>query len=424
MQPAIELQDVEVHYRIHREQIRSVKELVIRYAKQNVEYRDVRALNGITLQIQPGQVFGILGQNGAGKSTLMRILALVLPPTRGTVSVRGRIGPLLDLSSSFSPELTGTENIYLTGAILGLGKQEMQRRFDAIVDFAELRPFIDAPMRTYSSGMMARLGFAVATSVDADILLVDEVLSVGDEQFQAKCQARIGEYQRQGATIVVVSHSPDLVRKMCDRGLWLDKGQTRLLGDARDVASAYQRFLRTDAFRGTRFFHPNWFVPRAEFVRMLVQAFALPLIYPEKPTFSDITPSSPVYPYLETAYAHAWVTGFEGGPNFLPSFTITHADAVQVVRNALDAQSASPFSASVNGNHPGTGPAPERFFANTQAEGDGLTRGEAMNLIVANSPLKCVVPPQSSFADIPHDSPYYAHIETALALGLIEEWLL
>ena len=211
MQSSIVLEDVHVHYRVHREQIRSFKEFVIRYAKRKLEYVDVHALSGITLRIQPGEVFGILGQNGAGKSTLMRVLAMVLPPTHGTVSVQGRIAPLLDLFSSFSTELTGTENIYLTGAILGLEKKEMQRRFDSIVDFAELREFIDAPMRTYSSGMMARLGFSVATSVDADILLVDEVLSVGDEQFQAKCQARINEYQRQGATIVLVSHSPDAV---------------------------------------------------------------------------------------------------------------------------------------------------------------------------------------------------------------------
>lgn len=415
MQAAIELQDVRVHYRAHREPIRSFKEFFIRYAQRNLEYLDVHALSGITLQIQPGQVFGILGQNGAGKSTLMRVLAMVLPPTHGTVSVQGRIAPLLDLSSSFSPELTGTENIFLTGAILGLGRKEMTERFDAIVDFAELRAFIDAPLRTYSSGMMARLGFAVATSVDADILLVDEVLSVGDEQFQAKCQARISDYQRQGATIVIVSHSPEVVRKMCDRALWLDKGQTQMLGDGREVASAYQRFLRTDEFRGTRFFHPGWFVPRAEFVRMLVRAHALPLITPEKSTFSDVMPSSPFYPYIETAHTHAWITGFEGGPLFLPSFTITRADAIELVQKAARVNSMPISLTHFNGND---------LRGITPTESDGLTRGEAVRLIVANSPLEKIVPTEPSFADIPPDSPYDAAIETALAHGLIEEWLL
>lgn len=414
----IELADVHVRYRVYREEIRSLKEFTIRAAQRNLKLLDVHALAGITLEIQRGQVFGVLGQNGAGKSTLMRVLALVLPPTQGSVRVHGRIAPLLDLYSSFSTELTGTENIYLTGAILGLTRKEMQQRFDSIVDFAGLREFIDAPMRMYSSGMMARLGFAVATSVDADVLLVDEVLAVGDEQFQAKCQARLSEYQRQGTTIILVSHSPDVVRTMCDRALWLDKGKPRLTGDARDVASAYQRFLRTDVFRGTHFFHPGWFVPRGDFVRTLVRAHGLALITPAKPTFADVAPVMPSFPFIETASGHAWITGFEGGSNFLPTFTITRTDAQTLVENAAYPNPLAESRLFPNGNH-----TTDSTFELTPGEGDGLTRAEAVRLIVANSPLERVVPPQPSFADISPDSPYYAAVETALAHGLIEEWL-
>lgn len=419
----IVLEDVHVRYRVHRQEIRSFKEFVIRYAKRELEYLDVRALDGISLRIQPGEVLGVLGQNGAGKSTLMRVLALVLPPTSGKVSVQGRIAPLLDLYSSFAAELTGRENIYLTGAILGLGRKEMDRRFDAIVDFAELCEFIDAPMRTYSSGMMARLGFAVATSVDADVLLVDEVLAVGDEQFQAKCQARMSDYQRQGATIVIVSHSPDVISKICDRALWLDKGHARLLGDAREVALAYQRFLRTAEFRGTRFFHPNWFVSRAEFVRMLVRAHGLPLVTPDKASFSDVTPAVPFYPYIETARTRSWITGFEGGANFLPSFTITRADARQVVQNAAHSVSLAESLPGPNGSHAESGNSDGLCGDIIATEGDGLTRAEAVILIVANSHLERAAPLQPSFADVPPDSPYHAPVETALAQGLIEEWL-
>lgn len=411
MLPTIVLDDVHVQYRVSRERVRSLKEFLIQYAQRKIQYLDVHALNNITLQVQAGEVLGVLGQNGAGKSTLMRVLARVLPPTRGTVLVRGRIAPLLDLNSSFSPELTGSENIYLTGAILGLTKREMDRRYDAIVDFAELREFIDAPMRTFSSGMSARLGFAVATSVDADVLLIDEVLAVGDEQFQAKCQTRISEYQRRGATIIIVSHSPEVVRKLCDRGLWLEHGKMQMLGDAREVANAYQRFLRTDAFRGTRFFHSNWFVSRAEFVRMLVRAQALALVTPEKPSFADVPPALPFYAYIETARAQGWITGFEASANYLPSFTITRADARDLVLSATRAYAHAETLMSSNGNH-------------ADPEGDGLTRANAVRLIVRQIGLELVVPSAASFADIPTGDAYYVEIETALSHGLLEEWLL
>ena len=167
---------------------------------------------------------------------------------------------------------------------------------------------------------------------------------------------------------------------MCDRGLWLDKGQPQLLGDAREVASAYQRFLRTDAFRGTRFFHPNWFVPRAEFVRMMVQAHALPLITPEKPSFSDVAPSLPFYTYIETAHARAWIKGFEGGPNFLPLFTISRADARLIVLNAVQSDIAAEIPAGSNGDQAFTYWAPELFGEDFPTEGDGLTRAEAVTV--------------------------------------------
>lgn len=421
MESTIVLEDVHVRYSVLRERVRSLKQFAIQYAHRKIQYLDVHALTAISLQVQPGEVLGVLGQNGAGKSTLMRVLARVLPPTQGAVFIRGRIAPLLDLYSSFSPELTGAENIYLTGAILGLTRQEMDRRYDAIVEFAELHEFIDAPMRTYSGGMSARLGFAVATSVDADVLLIDEVLAVGDEQFQAKCQARIAEYQRRGATIVIVSHSPEIVRKLCDRGLWLDQGKMQLWGDARQVASAYQRFLRTDAFRGTRFFHPNWFVPRADFVRMLVRAYKLPLITPDQPTFADVPPASAFYPYIETAYARGWISGFEKSANFLPSFTVTRPDARAMARHAAHADVLPGILPGSKDSNELTGLDPGLF---PPSEGDGLSRAEAVRLIVESADIERVTPLTSSFADIPPNAPHAVEIETALAHALLEEWLI
>jgi ABC-type polysaccharide/polyol phosphate transport system ATPase subunit len=192
-------------------------------------------------------VFGIIGANGAGKSTLLKVISRVMRPTEGRVRVYGRVVPLLELGAGFHPELTGRENIFLNGAILGFTRREMEAKFQRIVEFSELQDFIDAPLRTYSSGMWARLGFAVAIDTEPDILILDEILSVGDEAFQRKCVARIEELRQHGVTILLVTHNTELVASMCSRAAWLDHGRLQLVGEAAVVAQAY----RESQFAGT-----------------------------------------------------------------------------------------------------------------------------------------------------------------------------
>jgi len=234
------LQDVGVRYRIPSERIHSFKEYAIRRLQRKLQMRDFWALQDINLSIQQGEAFGLIGNNGAGKSTLLKLVARVFRPTSGRVLVIGQVAPLLEFGAGFHPELTGRENIYLNGALLGFTRNEMEEKFQRIVDFAELWDFIDSPMRTYSSGMWARLGFASATDVQPDILLVDEVLSVGDEAFQRKSLARMESFRENGATIVLVSHSMDLIETMCRRAAWLDHGQIKAIGSAGEVIQAYR----------------------------------------------------------------------------------------------------------------------------------------------------------------------------------------
>lgn len=244
-EPVIHLSGVSVCYRLPTEQILSFKEYAIKWLGRRVQYHDHWALREVDLTVRPGEIVGVIGPNGAGKSTLLRVIARVLKPTRGHAQVRGRIGPLLELSAGFDPELTGRENVYLNGAILGLSRREVDRRFDGIVAFAELEEFIDSPMRTYSSGMIARLGFAVVTEVDADILLIDEVLSVGDQAFQAKCEERIQRYRDAGASILLVSHSINTIRLNCDRVVWLAGGYKQADGMPAPVIEEYLNWLKT-----------------------------------------------------------------------------------------------------------------------------------------------------------------------------------
>jgi len=237
---AICLQDVCVRYRIPSERIHSFKEYAIRRLQRKVHMRDFWALQDVNLSIQRGEAFGLIGNNGAGKSTLLKLVARVFRPTSGRVLVMGHVAPLLEFGAGFHPELTGRENIYLNGALLGFTRDEMEEKFQRIVDFAELWDFIDSPMRAYSSGMWARLGFAAATDVQPDILLVDEVLSVGDEAFQRKSAERMESFHENGATIVLVSHIMTLIERMCHRAAWLDHGQIKALGSVSDVIQAYR----------------------------------------------------------------------------------------------------------------------------------------------------------------------------------------
>jgi ABC-type polysaccharide/polyol phosphate transport system ATPase subunit len=201
------------------------------------------ALEGVSFEVPAGSTFGVIGANGSGKSTLLKLLAGITRPTRGTLAVDGRISALIELGAGFHPEISGRENVYINGIMLGLNRREVEERFDEIVEFAEMRRFIDAPVKTYSSGMYMRLGFSVAIHVEPEVLLIDEVLAVGDEAFTRKCLDKIGEFRRRGRTILIVTHSLGLVEKMCDDVLWLRQGKVAAEGDPKRVVDAYLSFV-------------------------------------------------------------------------------------------------------------------------------------------------------------------------------------
>ena len=239
-QEAILLENVGVRYRVPTERIGTFKEYMIRRLQRKVQNRDFWALHGVNLSVNRGEVFGLVGHNGAGKSTLLKLIARVLRPTEGRVVVRGQVAPLLEFGAGFHPELTGRENVFLNGALLGFTRHEMEEKFKRIVDFAELWDFIDAPIRTYSSGMLARLGFAVATDVRPDILIIDEVLAVGDESFQRKSAERMQSFRDQGATILLVSHNMTTIEAMCLRAAWIDHGQLKGVAEVGEIIRKYR----------------------------------------------------------------------------------------------------------------------------------------------------------------------------------------
>jgi ABC-2 type transport system ATP-binding protein len=226
---AVDVRDISKRFRLAHGQYNSLKERLIHGGKRQ-QSDDFWALNGVSLTVNEGETVGILGRNGSGKSTLLKCICGVLQPTSGEVAVRGKLAGLLELGAGFQQDLTGRENIYLNGSLLGMSKRDVDKVFDAIVDFSELEEFIDGPVKFYSSGMYVRLGFAVAVNMDPDILVVDEVLAVGDERFQRKCIDRIKQFQKEGRTILLVTHSADNVRSICDRGIVLSHG--RLIAEA------------------------------------------------------------------------------------------------------------------------------------------------------------------------------------------------
>jgi ABC-2 type transport system ATP-binding protein len=236
--PAISVQGVSKRFRLFHERPTSVKEGVLRFRRSRAE--DFWALHDVSAEIPDGQTVGLLGANGSGKTTLLKIIGGILRPTEGRVVTRGRIAALLELGAGFHPELTGRENVYLNASILGLSKKETDRHFDEIVGFAELEEFIDNQVKFYSSGMFVRLGFAVAVHVDPHILLVDEVLAVGDEAFQRKCINRVREFQQEGRTIVFVTHAVPLVQRICDQAVLLDHGRVRAAGEVDGVIKDFR----------------------------------------------------------------------------------------------------------------------------------------------------------------------------------------
>jgi ABC-2 type transport system ATP-binding protein/lipopolysaccharide transport system ATP-binding protein len=235
---SIRVQGVSKKFRLERNRPSSIKEAVLRHGKHS-DADDFWVLRDINLDIPPGSFFGLIGHNGSGKSTLLRLMAGIHRPTTGTIESEGRLSALLELGSGFHPDLTGRENVYLNGAMLGLSRKQMAASMDQIIEFSGIGEFIDEPVKIYSSGMYVRLGFAVAVNVDPELLLVDEVIAVGDEEFQRRCMAHMNKLRAGGATIVLVSHNTNLMANLCDTLGWLDHGRLMMVGDPEEVIEAY-----------------------------------------------------------------------------------------------------------------------------------------------------------------------------------------
>ncbi len=236
----IELRNVTMDFKVQKENIKSIKEYLVNIIKGKVTYERFRAVNDISIYIKPGEVCGIIGRNGAGKSTLLKLIAGVLNPTEGQVTVKGTIAPMLELGAGFDHDLTARENVFLNGAILGYSKLFLEEKYDDIVAFSELYEFMDQPIRTFSSGMMMRLAFSIATIVDPEILIVDEILSVGDSHFAKKSGERMKQLMSSGTTVIMVSHILSQIEELCDRVVWLDKGKVLMDGKAADVCRRYR----------------------------------------------------------------------------------------------------------------------------------------------------------------------------------------
>lgn len=236
----IEAEQISMKFRLTDDRIFSLKEFVTKKLAGKLNYKEFWALSDVSFSIKKGEVVGIIGRNGSGKSTLLKVISGILKPTTGAVTTQGTIAPMLELGSGFDPDLTGRENIFLNGAILGYNKAFLESKFQEILKFSELGEFMEIPIRNYSSGMMMRLAFSTATLVNPEILIVDEILAVGDENFQRKSQARMKEMMSGGTTVLLVSHALSQIREMCDRVIWLDGGHVKMIGPTQEVCDAYQ----------------------------------------------------------------------------------------------------------------------------------------------------------------------------------------
>lgn len=241
MKYVIEVKKMSMSFNVLNEKVTSLKEFFIKFLKGNIKYRKFNALNDINFSIQKGEVVGLIGFNGAGKSTLLKLISGVLTPTEGSVTIEGRIAPLIELGAGFDPELTGRENVVLNSKLLGFSKKEIKDRMDSIIGFSELKDFIDIPLKNYSSGMLARLGFSIATSYTPEVLIVDEVLSVGDFHFQEKSIKKIHDMIQGGTTVFFVSHNIQQVRELCTRVIWIDNGNLKADGDVESITEEYMR---------------------------------------------------------------------------------------------------------------------------------------------------------------------------------------
>ena len=238
---AVEVNQVSMRFNLSREKLDSIKEYIVRLVQRRLFFDEFWALQDVSFCVRRGSVFGLVGYNGAGKSTLLKIIAGVMKPTNGTITVRGSIAPLIELGTGFDGDLSAKDNVYLNGAVMGYDHAFMVQHYDEIIAFAEIEEFQNVPLKNYSSGMNARLAFAIATIVQPDIMIADEILSVGDYKFQEKCMARIREMMARGTTILFVSHSIDQVRNLCTEAVWLEKGRIKMLGTASEVCDAYER---------------------------------------------------------------------------------------------------------------------------------------------------------------------------------------
>jgi len=245
LEPAvIRVENATVRFNIASEKIDNIKEYFVKLAKRQLHFKEFLALKNINLEVKQGESWGIVGSNGAGKSTLLRLICGIIAPDTGSVRINGSISPMLELGAGFDPQLTAAENIYLEGAMLGHSRAFMKEHYDEIVSFSELQGFLDMPIKNYSSGMQARMAFSIATVVRPEILIVDEVLAVGDAAFQRKCENRIHEMLQSATTLLLVSHDSGMIERLCEKAIWLRKGEAVMSGSAKEVCAAYAEYYR------------------------------------------------------------------------------------------------------------------------------------------------------------------------------------
>ena len=240
----IDVDHVTIRFNKSNQKVDNLKEYVVKLLKRELLFQEFLAVKDVSFQVKAGEAWGLIGTNGSGKSTMLKAISGILKPYQGSIKVNGSVAPLIELGAGFDPELSARENIFLNGCVLGHSEKFMQEHFEEIVEFAELEKFLDSPLKNFSSGMRARLGFSVATMVKPDILIVDEILAVGDYKFRKKCENRMTEMLSGGTTLLYVSHSIDEVKRLCDHALWIDKGEAKMIGEAKTVCDAYMAEMK------------------------------------------------------------------------------------------------------------------------------------------------------------------------------------